>query len=84
MRGGWALVKGRGSSARRVEMGGEGDENDGMLRVGKRGARWNDIRREDRERKGVERGGYAVSWGIRVQSVDYYRRCPDGMSRPMT
>jgi hypothetical protein len=40
-RGARALGKGRGSSARRIGiMGGEGEENDGMLRivgVGKRG-----------------------------------------------
>ena len=33
MRGAWAPGKGRGSSGRRVEMGGEAEENDGMLKV---------------------------------------------------
>jgi hypothetical protein len=32
-RGARAPGKGRGSSTRRVGMGGEGDENDGMLKV---------------------------------------------------
>ena len=33
MRGAWAPGKGRGSSAWRVETGGEAEENDGMLKV---------------------------------------------------
>jgi hypothetical protein len=33
VRGAWAPGKGRGSSARRVEMGGVGEENAGMLKV---------------------------------------------------
>ena len=33
MRGTWAPAKGRGSLTRRVEMGGEDEENDGILKV---------------------------------------------------
>lgn len=33
MRGAWAPGKGRGSSMMRVEMGGDGEENDGMMKV---------------------------------------------------
>ena len=40
MRGAWAPAKGRGSSARRVEMGGVGEENDGMLKVVEGRRRW--------------------------------------------
>jgi hypothetical protein len=39
VRGAWAAGKGRGSSARRVEMGGEAEENDGMLEVVEDGKR---------------------------------------------
>lgn len=40
MRGAWATGKGRESSARRVGMGGEDEENDGMMEVVKDGKRW--------------------------------------------
>lgn len=63
MRGAWAPAKGRGSSARRVEMGGVGEENDGMLKVEEDGRNEYDVlggqRRKKRE--SVERGGYPVS-----------------------
>jgi hypothetical protein len=39
VRGAWAPDKGRGSSTRRVEMGGEVEENDGMLEVVEDGKR---------------------------------------------
>lgn len=47
----------------RVEMGGEVEENDGILKVvedQKKG--WANCSERGQRRKGVELGGYAVSW----------------------
>lgn len=59
-RGARALGKGRGSSTRRVGMGGEGDENDGMMKSYRK---WENMSEMIRDPEGVKgRGNWEKMW----------------------